>query len=264
MPKLLSVLVLATSATMASSGTAQPPTTTSTTSATVTAPVDAKALVARVDAVRRPTLPNVKMAFTLTTAEGGESSSYSYVAYARGDSGSLVLAQDGDQRGQKYLYTPGGYWLYAPRTRRPLRLTPLQTLRGQASIGDVSRLNFGADYDAALASPPSANVAGRDCVALALTAKSPAATYATIMLYVATGTGLPVQADMMSAAGRKLKSLQFGAPVRVGAQTLITSITYIDGVDAAKRTVQQIQSIEPSDAPAEIFQPAALNLAPDQ
>jgi hypothetical protein len=261
MRKLLGILVLATSATMASSGTAQPPTTTS---ATIPGPLDAKALVARVDAVRRPALPNVKMAFTLTTTDGDESSSYSYVAYARGDTGSLVLAQDGDQRGQKYLYTPGGYWLYAPRTRRPLRLTPLQTLRGQASIGDVSRLNFGADYDAVVANPSSAQVAGRDCVALALTAKSPAATYATITLYVATGTGLPVEADMMSAAGRKLKSLQFGAPVRVGAQTVITSITYIDGVDTAKRTVEQIQSIEPSDAPAEIFQPAALSIAPDQ
>ncbi|MEJ0023357.1 MAG: hypothetical protein WDN76_07910 [Alphaproteobacteria bacterium] len=50
------------------------------------------------------------------------------------DTSSLAQITDGDQRGMKFLSSPAGYWLYAPNTRRAIRLTPLQLLRGQASM----------------------------------------------------------------------------------------------------------------------------------
>jgi outer membrane lipoprotein-sorting protein len=232
------------------------------TSATVAtaAAADPAALVAKLDALRRPSAANLKMDFTLTTTEGSAQDTYRYTGLIRRDAGTLVLAQDGDQRGQKYLYTPGGYWLYAPRTRRPMRLTPLQTLRGQASIGDISRLNLADDYSAAFAKEDSAKVDDKDCYVLTLTAKSPEATYASITLYVAKADQVPVQADLMAGTGRKLKTLKFGGLKKVGGQNLLTTFTYIDAVNPDKRTVQQISAVEPSGTPAAMFQPQALAL----
>lgn len=221
---------------------------------------DPATLVAKLDALRRPSSPNLKMAFTLTTRDDGVEDTYRYTGLIRKDAGTLVLAEDGDQRGQKYLYTPGGYWLYAPRTRRPMRLTPLQTLRGQASIGDISRLNLAEDYSAAYASPNEAHVGDKDCWVLTLTAKSPEASYASITLYVAKADQVPVQAELMAGTGRKLKTLQFGGLKKIGNQNLLTTLTYIDAVNPDKRTVQQISAVEASSTPVAMFQPQALAL----
>ena len=228
--------------------------------AAASAAADPAALVAKLDAMRRPGAANLKMVFTLTTSDNGAQDTYRYTGLIRRDAGTLVLAEDGDQRGQKYLYTPGGYWLYAPRTRRPMRLTPLQTLRGQASIGDISRLNLAEDYSAAYASQSEAKLDDKDCWVLTLTAKSPEASYASITLYVAKSDQVPVQADLMAGTGRKLKTLKFGGLKKVGGQNLLTTLTYIDGVNPDKRTVQQIDVVETSSTPAAMFQPQALAL----
>ncbi|KQQ33021.1 hypothetical protein ASF61_13130 [Duganella sp. Leaf126] len=221
---------------------------------------DPTALVAKLDALRRPSAANLKMGFTLTTTENGVQDTYRYTGLIRRDAGTLVLAEDGDQRGQKYLYTPGGYWLYAPRTRRPMRLTPLQTLRGQASIGDISRLNLSDDYSAAYAAQNEARIDDQDCWVLALTAKSPDASYANITLYVRKADQLPVQADLLAGTGRKLKTVKFGGLKKVGGQTLLTTLTYIDAVNPDKRTVQQVVALDASSTPAAMFQPQALAL----
>lgn len=60
----------------------------------------------------------------------------------------LVEATSVDQRGQKFLVTDGGLYFYAPQSKRAIRLTPLQTLRGRASIGDLARISFEHDYSA--------------------------------------------------------------------------------------------------------------------
>ena len=39
-------------------------------------------------------------------------------------------------------------WIYMPTASRPIRISPLQRLMGQASNGDVARTNFATDYDA--------------------------------------------------------------------------------------------------------------------
>ena len=228
--------------------------------AAAAAVADPAALVAKLDTLRRPSAANLKMNFTLTTTDGGAEDTYRYTGLIRRDAGTLVLAEDGDQRGQKYLYTPGGYWLYAPRTRRPMRLTPLQTLRGQASIGDISRLNLADDYSAAFASPNELRVDDKDCWVLTLTAKSPEASYASITLYVAKADQVPLQADLMAGTGRKLKTLKFGGLKKLGNQSLLTTLTYIDAVNPDKRTVQQISAVEPSTTPVAMFQPQALAL----
>ncbi len=37
-------------------------------------------------------------------------------------------------------------WIYLPDTSRPVRITPLERLSGDASNGDVARTNYAVDY----------------------------------------------------------------------------------------------------------------------
>ncbi|CAN5340799.1 outer membrane lipoprotein-sorting protein [soil metagenome] len=220
---------------------------------------DAAEIVAAVDALRLPSTGDggVKTTIRIIDGEGAKRAVDNMTVLVRGES-SLVLMLDGDRRGMKFLGTPQGYWLYAPHTRRAIRLTPQMLLRGNTSVGDISRLRFADDYTAAFAAEKSAVVAGRDCWVINLKAKSQAATYATVTLRVAKADNAPVEAEMFVASGRKLKTVQFAAPTLLLGRKALTTITYLDGVDPSKKTVVQLLAVEKSNAPAGMFKPEAL------
>jgi outer membrane lipoprotein-sorting protein len=228
----------------------------------VAAPLpDAAQLVAAVDSLRLPAVDNARSSMRITTSGQAGARSYSYTVFSR-DAGerSLVLAMDGDQKGQKYLSTPQGYWFYAPRTRRAIRMTPLQVLRGQASIGDVARLRFAEDYTVTFAPQAEAQVDGETCWVIALKAKSDRATYASALLWVRKAGGSPVKADLTSLSGRKLKTMLFARAISVGGRSVIRTVTYVDGVNPLKQTKVEVLSITPANSSMAMFRPEALSL----
>lgn len=221
----------------------------------------ASEIVGKVDAFRSPNEPNLKIGMVLQSKGSGASSGVStYTNLLRNDVGALVQSVDGQQRGYKYLATDNGYWLYAPRTKRALRLTPLQLLRGQASIGDVSRLSYADDYTAAFAPTPRQTVEGKDCWTLALRAKSPQSTYASILLHVNRATGAPVRALLNAQSGRLLKTATFGPVTNVSGYRIVQSTTYFDGVDRSKSTTVRFNSIAKANTPLGLFRPQTLSI----
>jgi len=202
--------------------------------------------VAQADALRLPAIEGgVKMVMTLTDGEGAKRETDRISVVARGDN-SLVQMLDGGQRGMKVLSSHQALWIYMPNTRRAMRLTPLQRMRGQANVGDIARLRFAVTAE------------GKDCWALVLTAKSPAATYATVHLRVSKATGAPVSADMLVASGRRLKTVIYGPVVTLYGRRMIATTTYVDGVNAKLRTTVELLSVERSTAPSGMFRPEAL------
>lgn len=215
-------------------------------------------LVLQADILRLPDAGGaLKMTMSMTDGEGARRETDRVSVITRDDK-SLVQMLDGGQRGMKVLSSPQALWIYMPNTRRAMRITPLQRMRGQANVGDIARLSFSADYNAVYAPQPSLTVEGKECWALVLTAKSPAATYTTVHLRIAKATGAPVSADMLAASGRRLKTVLYGAPVTVSGRRMIATTTYVDGVNPGLRTTVQMLSIERSNAPAGMFRPEAL------
>jgi hypothetical protein len=53
------------------------------------------------------------------------------------------------ERGQKLLMQGDDFWLMMPASQRPLRITPMQKLLGEASTGDIATMTWGEDYDGA-------------------------------------------------------------------------------------------------------------------
>ncbi|HYI39559.1 MAG TPA: outer membrane lipoprotein-sorting protein [Allosphingosinicella sp.] len=219
------------------------------------------AIVGKVDALRLPREANLRIGMVLESRKGTKSNGgSSYVALIRAGVGTLVQAVDGEQRGQKYLSTAAGYWMYAPRTKRALRLTPLQLLRGQASIGDVSRLRYADDYTVAFADSPRQTIDGVDCWMLTLGAKSPQATYASIALAVNRATGNPVRAQLKARSGRLLKTATFGPIANISGYRVVKATTYTDGVDSSKATTVTYNSIAKAATPVGLFKPQSLSV----
>jgi hypothetical protein len=70
-----------------------------------------------------------------------------YAVYLKPGHRSLVLFRTASERGQKMLMLGDDYWLMMPSSQRPLRITPMQKLLGEASTGDIATMTWGEDYD---------------------------------------------------------------------------------------------------------------------
>lgn len=66
-----------------------------------------------------------------------------YNVYTRPNRESLVVFKSAVEAGQKMLMIEDNYWLLMPKSRRPIRITPMQKLLGEASVG-ISRRSLGA------------------------------------------------------------------------------------------------------------------------
>ncbi len=91
---------------------------------------------------------------------------------------TLVKFMNADVKGQYLLMVEDDMWIYMPNTRKPIRITPLQRLMGDASNGDVARTRYAEDYAAKVIREES--VGGVPCYVLELNAKRDGATYKKI------------------------------------------------------------------------------------
>jgi outer membrane lipoprotein-sorting protein len=187
---------------------------------------------------------------------GKEQESGTYLIRGANHNQVLVEATSIDQRGQKFLTTDSGLFFYAPRTKRAIRLTPLQTLRGKAAIGDLARINFEHDYSATPTELPPQSCADDNCLALELNSKNDAATYTRITLVVTKQRDQyrPVKAMLYVASGKLLKIARFDA---AGAG-LPPTTHYLDPQDPSEATRVVFEKINAVEFPANTFNPRSL------
>ncbi len=86
-----------------------------------------------------------------------------YHVYTRPNRESLVVFKSAVEAGQKMLMMGDNYWLQMPKSRRPIRITPMQKLLGEASIGDISTLTWSQDYQGEWKATETVSVNGGKC-----------------------------------------------------------------------------------------------------
>ena len=74
-----------------------------------------------------------------------------YTVFAQAEHQSLVLMQSPAEKGQKVLMLGDDFWLLMPGSQRPLRITPMQKLLGDASTGDIATMSWADDYTGSVA-----------------------------------------------------------------------------------------------------------------
>ena len=86
----------------------------------------------------------------ITNFESGKSDEEQlYEVSQKGTDKTYVEFMSPREKGQHLLMLGDDMWVYLPDTSRPVRITPLERLSGDASNGDVARTNYAVDYTAA-------------------------------------------------------------------------------------------------------------------
>jgi hypothetical protein len=142
-------------------------------------------------------------------------------------------------------------WVYLPDTSRPVRITPLERLSGDASNGDVARTNYAADYTAAYLR--SEKVGDEECNLLDLTAKRKGATYQRILYWVRTQDARPVRAEFYLTSGKRIKSATFDDFYSVGGRLQLRRMTLYDEIRHNSHSVLEYSGIAPRELPDKLF-----------
>jgi hypothetical protein len=146
---------------------------------------------------------------------------------------SLVLMQSPAEKGQKVLMLADDFWLLMPNSQRPLRITPMQKLLGDASTGDIATMSWAEDYTAQLVGDESCGDA--PCTHLSLTAARKGVTYARIELWIGKTKHEPLRADLYVQSDKLAKQASFVMD-KPGAPTAVSEMVLRDQLSNHKET----------------------------
>jgi len=164
---------------------------------------DGASILAKVDAARNP-LPSFSVDVSLTSISGKTTESSKFRVYGKGSDRSVVeFVAPASDKGKYLLMLRDAMWIYMPSASRPIRISPLQRLMGQASNGDVARTNFAVDYNATDVATEG------DAWLLDLAAKDPSIAYARVKLWVDKKTSEVSRADFYVVSGKLIKRAHY-------------------------------------------------------
>jgi hypothetical protein len=165
---------------------------------------------------------------------------------------SLVLFRSPGEVGQKVLMVGDDFWMLLPGSARPIRITPLQKLLGDASTGDIATMTWSGDYDGSVVR--ELDIDGVPCLELELDARRKSLSYQSIVLHVAKHDYRPVHADLFAASKRRLKQARYVVEQRNGRMA-VTKMVLTDEVQGGRETVVNILASKPRQLGDELFNP---------
>jgi len=185
----------------------------------------------------------VDVDLTSITADGRRESS-KFRVYAKGSDKSVVeFVAPQTEKGKYMLMLRDAMWIYMPSASRPIRISPLQRLMGQASNGDVARTSFGVDYN------PTAIDEDGDAWVLDLAAKDPTIAYNRVRLWVDKKSYQPLRADFYVVSGKLIKRATYSGT---------DSIEIDDLLRPGNRTLMRYANRAAHDNPDRMFTKDAL------
>ncbi len=212
---------------------------------------DAAVLLKRFDAVRNGWESYAVRVSIRNFEEGKQDEEHLYEVFQKGVEKTYVEFLSPREKGRHLLMLGDDMWIYLPDTSRPVRITPLERLTGNASNGDVARTNYSVDYDAVvLRTEPVDGVA---CHVLELTAKRKGSTYRKVTLWLRVSDARPVKADFFVASGKQIKSATFDRYQDVEGRVLLRQMTIYDHVRKGSRSVMEYQRYEHRELPDRMF-----------
>lgn len=211
---------------------------------------DVTALVKAADTFRM-TADNLQVdtQVQLFNADGTLNKERRYTVFAQSQRQSLVLMQSPADKGQKVLMLGDDFWLLLPNSQRPVRITPMQKLLGDASTGDIATLSWSGDYAATLVGEDAcasgaekqeklaslALSATKHCYHITLQANRKGVTYQRIELWVGKQRHEPVRADLYVQSDKLAKQAHFVLD-RPGPGALVSDMLLVDSLGNQKVT----------------------------
>lgn len=203
----------------------------------------------------------VETQINVLNADGTPDKERRYTVFAQAKRQSLVLMQSPAEKGQKVLMLGDDFWLLMPNSQRPLRITPMQKLLGDASTGDVATMSWAEDYSGKLVGDepcdPAATSIKQTCLHLSLNASRKGVTYQRIELWIGKTRHEPVRADLYVLSDKLAKQTRFVMD-KPGAPTMVLEMVLADQVSNHKTTHVRYLSRKERQVPPEWLNPMFL------
>jgi outer membrane lipoprotein-sorting protein len=164
---------------------------------------------------------------------------------------TLVKFCNADVKGRYLLMRDDDMWIYMPDTRKPIRITPLQRLMGNASNGDVARTRYAQDYIATFKGDDM--IDGIQCYVLELNAKRDGATYKKIDYWITKDSYHPQKAEMYLVSGKHYKTIHFDRYEEIQGRMLVAQETIIDRLREGRTTIMKYAGYAPKEIPEKYF-----------
>jgi len=226
------------------------------TAASSTSP-EVRAWLEAVDASREA-FPEVKIGARATQIENGApAGTADFDIYVKGRDRVLIVFRGGRNDGRKALTLGERMWLIVPGAEHPVPITANQRLMGGASFGDVARLRFADDFDAAVR-PGTEKVGDRVCRVLDLTARSPKAAFPKVTLWIdAEGETLPRKVIFKLPSGKDAREVTFTKFTKVQGKTAVAEMEIRDLLGPQSGTLTRLEylKIEPAKIDDKVFTP---------
>jgi hypothetical protein len=199
---------------------------------------------------------------TVFNTDGSPDKERRYTVFAQSDRKSLVLMQSPVEKGQKVLMLADDFWLLMPNTQRPMRITPMQKLLGDASTGDIATMNWAGDYTGTVVGEePCAPDSKATCLHLSLQASRKGVTYQRIELWVGKAKHEPVRADLFVQSDKLAKQARFVMD-KPANPTTVSEMVLMDQLSNKKETRIKYLGRKERTVPAEWLNPMFLALNP--
>jgi hypothetical protein len=177
----------------------------------------------------------VDTVISVFNTDGSPDKERRYTVFAQAKHQSLVLMQSPAEKGQKVLMLGDDFWLLMPSSQRPLRITPMQKLLGDASTGDIATLSWADDYTGIVAGEESCGEPAQKCTHLSLAANRKGVTYQRIELWIGKARNEPIKADLYVQSDKLAKQARFVMD-KPSAPTAVTEMHLRDQLTNKKET----------------------------
>lgn len=208
---------------------------------------DVDAILRKADSHRLPNASAQVDTLVQTFKDGKQDKEKRYQVLLRAGGKALILFRSPGEAGQKVLMSGDDFWMQLPGSARPIRITPLQKLLGDASTGDIATMTWSGDYHGNVAR--EVDIDGVHCLELELAATRKTLSYQRIVLHVAKADYRPVHADLYASSNKRLKQ------ARYSQDRMVLS----DEIATGRETVVTITASKPRQFGDELFNPMYLS-----
>lgn len=203
------------------------------------APKDAKEILARYDAVMGPAFFDSVSVMTAHRSDGSERAYQMRLLKSGDDKLRVWFDAPANARGQEILRVEDNFWVYMPNLKRAVRLAARESfMGGDFNNADVLRVNYGKDYDAAIASE------AEDRWQLTLKSRNPGSAYDRIDLTVHKGDFLPIEGRFFAASGKELRSAEFKAPKDFGGHRRPSLVTMRNAIEEGRWSRMELKEFK--------------------
>jgi len=213
--------------------------------------VDAETLLKRSDSFRNG-WPSYVLKVKITNYESDKSDEEKlYTVSQKGTDRTYVEFMSPRDKGRHLLMLGDDMWIYLPDTSRPIRITPLERLSGDASNGDVARTNYAVDYSPVYLRTEKQG--SEQCFVLELKARRKGATYQRILYWLRVEDARPVRAEFFLTSGKHIKTATFDDYAPSAGKMLLRRLTLYDEIRHNSHSVLEYSGAAPRDIPDKLF-----------